>query len=297
VTAWRVPWLDDRLRVAVADDGHRTQSMLRAYLNGSGRALFETADTEDAQCLIADCDHPAARRSLQRFRARDQRPAIVLAQRNPSLPGTVWVPKPVDLAALDLAAHRVRTLMQPGLAEAAFRPFALDQAGAAARSSLTLVSRPPGPLPERAGPYRMGGSARLDGQDRLDGPGCAGDTAFAASLGWRPAVEGRRPPTRSAQPAGPAAAGQDALRRAVKAALQEPYRPRAEERERLKGLLEAADWRLALEPSGPAWLKLGLNPEVMSVSPQALPAALLAEGAPLAARVERELALKAAVAP
>ncbi len=283
------------MRVAVADDGHRTQTLLRAYLSGTGRSFFETADADDAQCLIADYDHPAARHELQRFRARYQRPAIVLAQRNPSLPGTVWVPKPVDLEALDLAAHRVRTLLQAAAVEPSSRAFAPGAAAAGDRSSLTLVSRPPGPAPERAGPYRMGAPPDWTAKIGWMALGVLAITAFAAALGWRPAVDGWRAPTRSLQVAD-VAAGPQALRQAVSAALQEPYRPQVAERERLNGLLEEAEWAPVLTRNGPAWLALGLSPDGLSVSAHALPAALMAQGAPLPARVEREQALKAAVA-
>ncbi|MFN9450884.1 MAG: hypothetical protein ACK58U_14645 [Rubrivivax sp.] len=297
MTVSRLSWLGERVRVAVACDGHRTQTLLRAYLNGSGRSCFETADTDDAQCLIADYDHPAARHELQRFRARYQRPAIVLAQRNPSLPGTVWVPKPVDLDALDLAAHRVRTLLQAAVVEPSSRAFASGAAGAGERSSLTLVSRPPGPVRERAGPYRMGVTSDWTAKIGWMALGVLAITAFAAALGWRPAVDGWRAPTRSLQAADSVAtAGPQALRRAVSAALQEPYRLQVAERERLNGLLEETQWAPAFTRNGPDWLALGMSPDGLLVSAHALPAALMAQGAPLPVRVEREQALKAAVA-
>lgn len=287
--------IDDRLRVALADGGQRTHSLLRAYLNGSGRHFFETVPPDQAQCLIIDHDHAAGRQALQRFRDRAPRPAIVLAMRDPGVPDTVWVPKPVDLDALDHAAQQLRhRLLAPMPGEGAgdaLIPWA--RLPPAASMGLARTTRA---QPEAAGPYRIGGRADWTAKIGWMALGVLAIAALTSALGWRPATEGWRPAAAAVRAELPGALPPaDRLQQAVSEALQQAQRPRPDEQERLKALLAERAADDALPPRQLAWLGLGGNPDVLNVSAHTLPAALMAEAPATVARTDREAAIRRAV--
>ena len=172
--------------MALATHAEKTQLLLRALLNGPGRGLFQTKPRLSAQCLIADYDYAAARQELQQFRAQYQRPAIVLALRNPGLPGTVWVPKPIEFDALSAAALSVRLLMQPATLHSSPPPDEVSWAPSA--------SRPPENGRELAGPFKMGAPPDWTAKIGWMALGVLGIAALTSWLGWHPAVSGWRAP-------------------------------------------------------------------------------------------------------
>lgn len=289
------PQATPRLKVSVAVNAGRTRSLLQACLQGMGRQLFTVVAFEDAECLIADYDHPQARHDLQRFRARYQRPAIVLATRNPGLPGTVWVAKPLEIQALRAAAGSVRILLAtpPGP-----RPHAQGDEPAPSLPPLALVSRSPAEDHERAGPFKIGAPPDWTAKIGWMTVGVLGITALSSALGWRPAADGWRPATADVSAEPPV---NERLKQAVQAALQEPGRLSAAEQSQIDALL--ADYRQSanVAHAASAWSQLTYSAETFNVSAHALPVALMAVGAPNEAKalLERQLrsAVNAALAP
>jgi hypothetical protein len=285
---------EPRLRVAMASHGDRTRTFLRAYIEGPGRSTFVSAPLSDAQCLIADYDHAASRHELQRFRALQQRPVIVLALRDPSLPGTVWVPKPIDVDALASAAVRVRRLLAPAVEPSApSRPTAArDSRQQALR--LIPVPHPPNEPREPAGPFQV--AARPDWTSKIvwTALGVLGIVGLTTALGWEPAGTGWRPPPPAAAVMGEGA--DETLRRAVEASLNEAFRTPLQTQRQLDALLVEYRQAAARPAEARAWNLLSASADALTVSPYALPVALMSTGDSDALRQQREAQLGDAVA-
>lgn len=283
------PSEDHRLGVAVAAQGERYQALLRAYLNGPGRGMFVVTDVAEAQALIADHDHPVSRAEMRRFLTERRRPVIVLASRDPAVPGTVWVRKPVDFDTLAVAAHRVWAMLSttPSPAPAAWRWLPRSVGGG------PLADRAGDRQREEPGPYRMPPRDDWTTKIACTALGALGIAALASLLGWRPAAESWRPSAQSMMRLESASdPAQRGLEQAVALSLMEPRRLSPGDRQAIDAQLREQAQLKAL-PEIPAGFQFrGYGDDVPMPAPTALPVDQLAEapgGGGAATEVQRAL--------
>jgi hypothetical protein len=307
--------LDDepKLVVALATHGGRVQSHVRAFLSGPGREQFVISDAGRAQVLIADYDNELSRAELHHFMLMGQGPAIVLALADPGLPGTVWVPKPLQDDALLYASQLVwsRLAQRAVVPPLALTPAAAPPASTTARPTLRLLpstsdvpkrttAAPASPLPlppsrERLGPFSI--APRDDWTARIlwIAVGILGIAAAVTSLGWRPAEPTFRPVTDREAAAQPLAFPTPALQQAVSLSLRAIPPMSGAQRNAIE--VDLSDYRrlATLQPETLTFAKLTLGSDAPDVSRRALPVELMPDAASLwPGQAEVRVALAAA---
>jgi hypothetical protein len=298
MSALAKPDLVPRVEVALAAHGGGVYTLLREFLSGPGREQFVISHAGRAQLLIADYDNEPSRDDLHRFLLRAQGPAIVLAVTDPGIPGSIWVPKPVQettlLAASQHMAQRLARSPSPAT-RPALRLLPLEVPAPAVPEQPWHTTRPSGR--RLNGPFSAAQREDWTGRILFMAMGALGIAAAVSSMGWRPAEQSFRPPASRTEVAPAASEPAQNLRQAIAAARQSIPPLTAAQRASVEAEITEY-WQLAaaLQGESRSMAQLSLTVELPSVSRRALPVALMAEApAPWRGQMVLRDALRAAV--
>ena len=298
MSALAKPDLMPRVEVALAAHGGRVHALLREFLSGPGREQFVISHAGRAQLLIADYDNEPSRDDLHRFLLRAQGPAIVLAVTDPGIPGSIWVPKPVQEATLLAASQHMaqRLARSPSPAtRPALRLLPLELPAPAEREKPSPTTRPSGR--RLKGPFSTAQREDWTGRILFMAMGALGIAAAVNSMGWRPAEQSFRPPAFKTVVAPAAAEPAQNLRQAIALARRSMPPLTAAQRDAVE--TEIAEYRqLAANQQADSqpMAQLSLGAELPSVSKRALPVDLMAyAAAPWRGQMVLKDALRSAV--